>query len=99
MLIIENPIEVKATVYFNEGQPIYRIENVSVEYGLTCEHRISISRRYLPLERKQEVLNIIKDFIEEGMKQVDTNEGIPEEDSLLNYNGAPDNYTNGAVEE
>jgi len=90
-----NPIEVKATVHFDEGQPTYHIENVSIHYGMDCEHG-DLGRKGLPLDRNQEVLNIVKDFLEEAVRQVDMHAEIPEADSVLNYNGAPDNYTNGA---
>lgn len=98
--VIRNPIEARVVVHFEEGQPIYHIEDVSIHYGLSCEHGIA-QRRGLPLYEvvngekvfSQEILNIVKDFIEEGLKQVDIHEGIPEEDSLLDYNGVPDNMT------
>lgn len=94
---VKNPIEGKFTIHFEEGNHAYHIDDVSGHYGITCEHELEM-RRGLPLEQNPELLNIVKDFIEELMKQVDTHEEIPEEDSLLDYNGAPDNYSNGAVE-
>lgn len=89
---IKNEIKGTFTVLFEEGDTSYHIEDVSMHYGLSCEHGIA-TRRGLALARNQEVQNIVKDFLEEGMKQVDIQEGIPEADSLLDYNGAPDNLT------
>lgn len=87
-----NPIELKVVLHFDSGMPVYHIDDVSIHYGMTCEHGLN-DRTGLPLEQNQEILNIVKDFIEEGMKQVDTHEEIPEEDSMMDYNGAPDNLT------
>jgi len=92
---IKNPIEVRAILHFEEGDHLYHIDGVSVHYSMSCEHGLEVEKGML-IERNPEVLKIVKDFIEEAMQQVDTHEEIPEEDSRLNYNGAPDNYTNGA---
>lgn len=89
---IRNAIVVQAIIHFQEDDTFYHIEDVSIHYGVSCEHEIA-TRRGLPLVRNQEVLNIVKDFLEEAMQQVDTHEGIPEEDSLLDYNGVPDNLS------
>lgn len=92
-----NPIELKVVVHFDDGMPVYHIDDISIHYGLRCEHGLA-DRRGLPLEQNQEILNIIKDFIEEGLKQVDLHEKIPEVDSMIDYNGAPDNLTTNGGE-
>lgn len=89
---IKNPIEVKATIIFDETDHAYHIDEVSVHYGVSCEYDISM-RRGMPFGQNTEILNIVKDFLEEAIKQVDAHEEIPEGDSLLNYAGAPDNLT------
>lgn len=83
---IRNPIEGKFTVSFEEGVPSYHIDDVSAHYGITCEHEVSM-RRGLPLDQNNEILNIVKDFVEEAIKQVDAHKEIPGEDSLLDANG------------
>ena len=87
-----NPIEMRVMVHFDNGGVVYHVDNVSIYYGLRCEHG-DLGREGLPLERNLEIQHIVKDFLEEGMKQVDAHKEIPEEDSMLNYNGAPDNLT------
>jgi hypothetical protein len=79
---IKNPIEVKATLVFEEGMPTYHIDDVSVHYGVSCEHEIEV-RRGMLLNQNTDIENIVKDFIEEAIKQVDAREGIAPEDSLL----------------
>lgn len=90
---IKNPIEFKATVRFGElnsngytngeGEPLpFEIEDVSVHYGRTCEYG-DLGRKGLPLELTQEVLNMVKDCVEEGIRQAELHEEILEEDSIL----------------
>jgi len=83
---IKNPIEVKAIIHFEEGDTNYHIEDVSIHYGMACEHG-DLQRKGLPLERNQEVQNIVKDFLEEGIKQAEAHEEIAPEDSLLDADG------------
>lgn len=94
---LKNPIEIRLTVLFDDGLPVYHIENVNIRYTVACPLGLQ-ERRIMYLGHNQEVLNIVKDFIEEGMRQIDIKEGIPEEDSMMDYNGAPSNLTSLAQE-
>ena len=75
---IKNLIEVTATLDYagdiGVGLP-YTIHDVSIHYGLECEHG-DMGRKGLPLEQNQEILNIVKDFAEEGIKQAEVAEGV-----------------------
>jgi len=79
---IKNPIEVRAIVYY--GEDGHSIQSALVRYGVTCEHNL-VEKREFELLHNPEVLNVVKDFTEEGLKQVDIHEGVAEEDSLLDY--------------
>lgn len=77
---IKNPIEVRAVAYC--GEDGYGIQSALIRYGVTCEHDI-VERKELELLHNPEVQNCIKDFVEEGLKQVGVHEGIAAGDSLL----------------
>lgn len=83
---LRNPIEVTATIHFDEGTPDYHIDDVSIHYGVSCEHGLS-DRKGRPLEKNQEIQNIVKDFIEEAIKQAEVHEVVAAEDSMLDANG------------
>lgn len=77
---IKNPIEVRALVFY--GEDGHSISSALIRYGTTCEHDI-VERKELELLQNPEVQGCVKDFVEEGLKQVDVHEGIAGEDSLL----------------
>lgn len=74
---IKNPIEVKATVSLDDNGAIEQVEDVSVHYGLECEHG-DLGRKGLPLEQNQTVENVVKDFVEEALRQASKHEEIEE---------------------
>lgn len=79
---IKNPIQVTFKAIFDDGVGEYHIEDVSIHTGMICEHG-DLGRSGMPLEKNQEILNIVKDFLEEGLKQKEAAEGIALEDSML----------------
>lgn len=80
---IKNPIEVKATVTIGDNGIIGEIIDASCHYGLSCDECGRGNREGSPLEQNQEILNIIKDFVEESVKQIEAKLEIPAEDSIL----------------
>ncbi len=84
---IKNPIEIKATVHFVDGTGEYHIDDVSIHSGMVCEHG-ELSRSGMELEKNPEILNIVKDFLEEGLKQKELAEQIPVGDSILDNGDA-----------
>lgn len=83
---IKNLVEVRAIVNFDEGTANYHIEDVSIHCGMSCEYG-DLGRAGMPLEQNPEIMSIVKDFLEESIKQKETAEGIADEDSMLNANG------------
>ena len=79
---IKNPIEVRATIHFGDGVGDFTIADVSIHNGLACEHG-DLPRSGMALEKNQEILNIVKDFLEEAIKQREVAEQIPTVDSAL----------------
>lgn len=79
---IKNPIEVRAVVFY--GEDGHSIRSALIRYTLSCEHLIE-ERKEFEIIQNPEVQNCIKDFVEEGLKQVDIHEGIAEVESLLEY--------------
>ena len=84
---LRNPIEVKAIVHFEGGVGDFHISDVSIHSGMFCEHG-DLGRARLDLEQNQEILNIVKDFLEESIKQKEVAEGIVAEDSILDNGDA-----------
>lgn len=79
---IKNPIEVRAVVHW--GIDGNHVDHALIRYTLSCEHEVE-ERKELQLLPNQEVENFVKDFVEEGLRQVDIIEGVEEEESLIEY--------------
>lgn len=84
---IRNPIECKFTAHFEDGAGEYHISDVSIHTGMSCEHG-DLPRAGLPLAKNPEILNIVKDFLEEGLKQKEVAEQILPADSILDNGDA-----------
>lgn len=80
---IKNPIEVKATVYLGDNGVIETVEDASMHCGVHCSDCERTNREGFGLEQNTETLNIIKDFVEESIKQVEAKLEVAPEDSIL----------------
>lgn len=83
---IKNPVEFKIIALFEDGPGDYHITDVSFHSGMTCEHG-DLGRSGMALEKNQEILNIVKDALEESIKQKEATEQILAADSMLDANG------------